>query len=299
MFSSKVSVRCGWIYAQLLRVDKEIHEIYLFFINYCSRLHNRTHVPRKRLFEADEPDHRTRYAFPRAQETVDEATNERSDATGGVPVLHHPFPSFVPVYFMERILGGHSGTDRSPPFPAVPLPRQDTPRRGTPKALSSFRPMLTKSTDGDAVTWSEFLHFYSRGAWDPQKVPVVPKRSSRAPGARSSLPLLSNPSAATQSPGLSTEESSETIHHAPLTFGDLTSSQLDDSVMTCSLPSVFTQSVIPQGDNFESLGYLAAPFAPRMSPPEPETYPFMRSARRTRPETSTLSLQRSTFYQRS
>ena len=199
---------------------------------------------------------------------------------------------------MESILGGHSGShssiDSSPPFPAAPLPGHDTPEQyGTPKAFTKF-------TDGDAATWSEFLHFYSRGAWDPQKVPVMPKWSSSAPGAKSGPPLPSSPVAATQPPAFSTEGSSETIHHTPLSFGELTSSQLE----TCSLPprsSLCTQSVIPQGDNFESLGYLAAPFAPRMSPPESqsETTPFTHFARRTRPETSTLSLQRSTFYQRS
>jgi len=199
---------------------------------------------------------------------------------------------------MENILGGHSGSrssvESSPPFPTAPLPRHDTPdtpRHGTSKAF-------TKYTDGDAATWSDFLHFYSRGAWDPQKVPVMPKWSPRAPTAKGGPPLLPSPSAATQSPAFPTEGSSETIHHTPLTFGDLTSSQLE----TCSFPprsSLCTQSVIPQGDNFESLGYLAAPFAPRMSPPESETTPFTHFARRTRPETSTLSLQRSTFYQRS
>jgi hypothetical protein len=196
---------------------------------------------------------------------------------------------------MESILGGHSGglsgghsnADSSPP---APLPRHDTPdtpdapRHGTSKAFTKF-------TDGDAATWSEFLHFYSRGAWDPQKVPVMPKWGPHAP------PLPSGSPAASQSPAFPTEGSSETIHHTPLTFGELTSSQLE----TCSLPrsSLCTQSVMPQGDNFESLGYLAAPFAPRMSPPESETIPFTRFARRTRPETSTLSLQCSTFYQRS
>lgn len=203
---------------------------------------------------------------------------------------------------MESILDSHSGShssiDCSPPFPAAPLPRQDTPRHGTPKASSSFRPMLTKFTDGDGATWSEFLHLYSRGAWDPQKVPVMPKWSPCAPGAKSGSPLLSSPSAPTQSSAPSTEGSSETIHHTPLTFGELASSQLE----TCSLPPQplpCTQSVLPQGDNFESLGYLAAPFAPRMSPPESETTPFTHFARRTRPETSTLSLQHSTFHQRS
>ncbi len=200
---------------------------------------------------------------------------------------------------MESTLSGHGGShssiDSSPPFPAAPLPRQDTPRHGTPQASSSFQPILTKFTDGDGATWSEFLHFYSRGAWDPQKVPVMPKWSPRAPGAK---PLLSNPSAPTQTSAFSTEGSSETIHHTPLTFGELASSQLE----TCSLPpqpSLCTQTVLPQGDNFESLGYLAAPFAPCMSPPESETTPFTHFARRTRPETGTLSLQRSTFYQRS
>ena len=170
-------------------------------------------------------------------------------------------------------------------------------------ASSRFWPMLTKFTDGDAATWSEFLHFYSRGAWDPQKVPVMPKRSSRAPATNNhDPPLLSDPSTANQSPEIPVDGSSETIHHAPLTLGELTSSQLDGSLNTCSLPprpSLFTQSVMPQGDDFESLGYLAAPFAPRMSHPESETTPFTHFARRTRPKTSTLSLQRSTLHQRS
>lgn len=135
-------------------------------------------------------------------------------------------------------------------------------------ASSRFWPILTKFTDGDAATWSEFLHFYSRGAWDPQKVPVMPKQNSGAPGAKRGLPLLPNPSNATQSPEFYAEGSSDTIYHAPLTLGELTSSQLDDSLNMCSLlprPSPFTQSVMPHGDDFESLGYLAAPFAPRRS----------------------------------
>lgn len=203
---------------------------------------------------------------------------------------------------MERIFGSHSGIDSSPSSSAAPLPRQDTPRRGTQRVIP-FPPILTRFTDGDAATWSEFLHFYSRGAWDPQKVPVMPNRSSRAPEAKRSPPLLSNLSSAPQSPDVSSEGSSETIHHIPLTLRELTSSQLDDSLInTCSLPprpSLFAQSVMPQGDDFESLGYLAAPFAPRMSYRESGTTLFTCFARRIRPETSTLSLQCSTLHQRS
>ena len=169
-------------------------------------------------------------------------------------------------------------------------------------ASSRFLRILTNFTDGDAATWSEFLHFYSRGAWDPQKVPVMPKRSSRVPETKRGPPLLSNSFSACQSPEFSSEGSSETIHHVPLTLGELTSSQLDDSLInTCSLPprpSLFAQSVMPQGDDFESLGYLAAPFAPRMSYRKSGTTLFTCFARRIRPETSTLSLQRSTLYQR-
>ena len=193
---------------------------------------------------------------------------------GGVSVLRHPFPStpLSPSWTISLVV-----TAVSTVLPhSHQLHCRDRTLPGVVHSASSrFQLILTKFTDGDAATWSEFLHFYSRGAWDPQKVPVMPNQGSRAPEAKRGPPLLSNPSRASQSPENSSEGSSEIIHHVPLTLGELTSSQLDDSsINTCSLPprpSLFAQSVIPQGDNFESLGYLAAPFAPRMSYRESET----------------------------